>query len=481
MKFRVNVLTSLAALGIALAHAPAARAGDAAAAAAGAFIGSVLGNAVTQPRQTERVIIREQPRTVVRTVREPRPAPVVNTYEREQNRQAQVALNHFGFPAGSPDGVMGRNSRAAAAQYQAFMGAPATGYLSDYERSQLITAYNRALVGGPQNQQIMAAYGQGMRGLLLGYRDEQMGAPMPGAGAPPMMAAAPMAPAATVAAAAIAAGPSPVPAPAPAPVPAPAPQLDPITIAVADEPVAAGLPSFLAAAPEASMAGACNRVSLVTSTNGGFVTLASLKDPGVALQEQFCLARTYAIEDGDDLAAKVQGVSAADIQSKCEAFAPAMRPYIAMLSSEPAADVLDAVRGFIIKSGAAPTAIIGNARICLGVGYRTDNAELALGSALMLDAAGEAAYGEHVGHHLMQGFGAPRRADRGADWMDEAVVAMQDGATQVVAPGAPERVALLRRSLDMATGKPVDALTDVAAPVATLPSFQMPAAPASSN
>ncbi len=473
MKFRVNVITSLAALGIALTHAPVARAGDAAAAAAGAFIGSVLGNAVTQPRQTERVIIREQPRTVVRTVREPRPAPVVNTYEREQNRQAQVALNHFGFPAGSPDGVMGRNSRAAAAQYQAFMGAPATGYLSDYERSQLIAAYNRALVGGPQNQQIMAAYGQGMRGLLLGYRDEQMGVPMPGAGAPPMMAAVPMAPAATVAAAAIAA--------APAPVPAPVPQLDPITIAVADEPAAAGLPSFLAAAPEASMAGACNRVSLVTSTNGGFVTLASLKDPGVALQEQFCLARTYAIEDGDDLAAKVQGVSAAEIQSKCEAFAPAMRPYVAMLSSEPAPEVLDAVRGFIIKSGAAPTAIIGNARICLGVGYRTDNAELALGSALLLDAAGEAAYGEHVGHHLMQGFGAPRRADRGADWMDEAVAAMQGGATQVVAPGAPERVALLRRSLDMATGKPADALTDAAAPVATLPSFQMPAAPASSN
>lgn len=477
MKFRVNVITSLAALGIALTNAPVARAGDAAAAAAGAFIGSVLGNAVTQPRQTERVIIREQPRTVVRTVREPRPAPVVNTYEREQNRQAQVALNHFGFPAGSPDGVMGRNSRAAAAQYQAFMGAPATGYLSDYERSQLIAAYNRALVGGPQNQQIMAAYGQGMRGLLLGYRDEQMGVPMPGAGAPPMMAAVPMAPAATVAAAAIAAA----PAPAPAPVPAPVPQLDPITIAVADEPAAAGLPSFLAAAPEASMAGACNRVSLVTSTNGGFVTLASLKDPGVALQEQFCLARTYAIEDGDDLAAKVQGVSAAEIQSKCEAFAPAMRPYVAMLSSEPAPEVLDAVRGFIIKSGAAPAAIIGNARICLGVGYRTDNAELALGSALLLDAAGEAAYGEHVGHHLMQGFGAPRRADRGADWMDEAVAAMQGGATQVVAPGAPERVALLRRSLDMATGKPADALTDAAAPVATLPSFQMPTAPASSN
>jgi hypothetical protein len=39
------------------------------------------------------------------------------------------------------------------------------------------------------------------------------------------------------------------------------------------------------------------------STNGGFVTLATLSDPAFALKEQFCLARTYAIEDDKRLAA----------------------------------------------------------------------------------------------------------------------------------------------------------------------------------
>ena len=405
------------------------------------------------------------------------PAPAVNTYEREQNRQAQVALNHFGFPAGSPDGVMGRNSRAAVAQYQAFMGMPATGHMSDYDRTQLLSAYNRALVGGPRNQQMMAAYGQGARSLLLGYRDERMGVPMPGAG---VMAAAPMpvpmvvpqaVPVAAVAA-------SSLPAPA---APEIAPELAP-EIAPAAAVAPAGLPTFLAAAPAASMAGHCNRVSLVTSTNGGFVTLASLKDPSVALQEQFCLARTYAIEDGDDLSARVQGVSAAEIQSECEAFAPAMRPYLAMLGSEAPSEVLGSVRGFIVQTGAPPASIPGNARICLGVGYRTDNAELALGSALLLDAAGDVAYGEHVGHHLFEGFGVPRRADRGAEWMGRAIEAMRGGAARVVAPGAPERLALLSRSLDMATGKPAETLTDAAAPGgATLPGFQMPTPAGPSN
>ncbi|MBP7240522.1 MAG: peptidoglycan-binding protein [Amaricoccus sp.] len=466
-----KLLSSVLALAIAIPVAPAAHADGSAfvGGLVGGIVGSAIGNAATQRRET--VIVRQpQTRTVVRH------APVVNTYEREQNRQAQVALNHFGFPAGTPDGVMGRNSRAAAAQYQAFMGMPATGYLSDYDRTQLITAYNRALVGGPQNQQMMAAYGQGTRGLLLGYRDEQMGVPMPGA--------------TPVGATVMAAAPTPTPmAPVPAApeqvavalaAPAPAPVAEPAPVVEAAAPAEGALPDFLTAtAPDASMASVCNRVSLVTSTNGGFVTVATLKDPGFALEEQFCLARTYAIEDGERLAATVQGIPAADIRARCEAFAPAMRPYVAMLAGEPAPEVAEAVRGFIVETGAPPAQIAANARICLGVGYRTDNAELALGSALVLAAAGEAAYGEHVGHHLMQGFGVARRADRGEVWLGDAVAAMQAGATAVVAPGAPERIALLRTALTMSDGGEV--LSDAAAPAATVPTFVLPAAPASSN
>jgi peptidoglycan hydrolase-like protein with peptidoglycan-binding domain len=471
VRIQPKVLSSIVALALAMPAAPAAWADGSAfvGGLVGGIVGSAIGNAATQRRET--VVVRQAPRTVVRH------APAVNTYDREQNRQAQVALNHFGFPAGVPDGVMGRNSRAAVAQYQSYVGMPATGYLSEYDRTQLITAYNRSLVGGPQNQQMMVAYGQGMRGLLLGYRDEQIGVPMPGAAtamaaAPTVMAAAPMAAAPT---APVAAAPEPVATPLPeiaAPV---APSPEPAATVMA-----AALPDFqTTAAPDASMASACNRASLVTSTNGGFVTVASLKDPGFALEEQFCLARTYAIEEGERLAATVQGMPAAEIRTRCEAFAPAMRPYVAMLATEPAQEVTEAARGFIVETGAPPAQIAANARICLGVGYRTDNAELALGSALMLAAAGEAAYGEHVGHHLLQGFGVARRGDRAAEWLGDAVAAMSAGASQVVAPGAPERIELLRTALAMTTGREV--VTEAAAAAPASPVFVLPVAPATSN
>lgn len=423
----------------------------------GGMLGSAIGNAAQQPRTVVRTV--PETRTVVRR------APAVNTYERQRNSEVQTALNYFGFPAGVPDGVLGRNSRAAISTYQAFVGYPATGYLSEYERSFLVSAYNRALVGGPQTQQAMATYGQGPRGLLLAYRAEQQGV------APAMPA--PVAAPPTV----VFAAPEPEPAPEPvvvaAPAPTPEPEPQPERAAAP-----AQLPSFLAVeTADNSMAGHCNRVSLVTSTNGGFVTAASLTDPTVALDEQFCLARTYAIEDGDRLTASVQGVSAAEVRAQCEAFTPAMRPYIAMLGGESAERVDEAVRGFIVQTGAPPAAIAGNARICLGVGYRTDNAELALGSAMLLEAAGDAAYGEHVGHHLMLGFGVPRRGDRAMEWLDASVAAMEAGANPVVSPGAPERVALLRRSIDLTAGRSgsVEALQDAAAPAAPLPQLLPPA------
>ena len=47
-----------------------------------------------------------------------------------------------------------------------------------------------------------------------------------------------------------------------------------------------------------------------------------MSDPLQALGEQFCLARTYAVEQGDSLAGTVQGFSMAEIEEQCDAFAP---------------------------------------------------------------------------------------------------------------------------------------------------------------
>ena len=54
-------------------------------------------------------------------------APAIPSRQRYQNRQVQSALNYFGFPVGTPDGVLGSRSREAIAGYQAYLMYPATG------------------------------------------------------------------------------------------------------------------------------------------------------------------------------------------------------------------------------------------------------------------------------------------------------------------------------------------------------------------
>lgn len=446
-----------------------------------AFVGGLLGGAIgsaisNSVQQRQRPVVVER-RYVTRRA----PAPVVNSYQRQQNMQVQTALNYFGFPAGVVDGVMGANSRSAIGQYQAYLGYPATGVLTEYERVFLVSSYDRALVGGAQTAQIMAS-GQGTRGLLLAFRQEQAGVPampMPAPAAPivaaPFVVAVP-APAPAVATAA----PGPVAEPAPAPAPAPEPAA--LAVEAAAEPAdRAGLPSFLPMAAAASIDSYCNRVSLATGSNGGFVTVAAMTDPAQALGEQFCLARTYAVEQGDSLAGTVQGFSMAEMEEQCRAFAPSMAGYQARLASQEPATVRPALQDFVVSTGAPAAQMSGSARICLGVGYRTDDAEVALASAMVLVGLGEEAYGELVGHHLMNGFAAPKRPDRGLAWLSDASAALAAGATPLVARGSETHAALIEQAvaeLGGTAGKPV--LQDAAAS-APGQGFVLPAAPGPSS
>jgi peptidoglycan hydrolase-like protein with peptidoglycan-binding domain len=431
----------------ALAASPAPRA---AADGADAFVGGLLGgaigsaisNSVQQRQQQQRVYV--QPRA---TARAPR-APSVSSAQREDNRRVQTALNYFGFPAGVPDGVMGRNSRAAVANYQVFVGLPATGVLSEYDRAFLLTSYDRAIVGGPQAAQIMAQSGQGPRGLLGAYRQEALGIPVqPVVPGTQVVTVVPQAPVAAV-------------PQAPAPAVPQAPEVVEAMVQEAAPAPAKGpgglLPSFLPETAGASIAGYCNRVSIDSSANQGSYGLidAALDgfDAEQALAEQFCLARSYGIDQGESLVATVQGFTPAEMQEQCEAFAPTMRPYIMQLASEAPAAVGTSLRGFLDGTGVAPTQMSGTGRICLGIGYMTDNAELALGSALVLVALGEQPYAELVGFQLREGFGVPQRRDRGPEWLGLAVDALDGGAAPLVADPDGERVGLLAVSLDTLSG-----------------------------
>ena len=135
-----RIIACLLSTAIALGSAERAAA-DGAEAFVGGLLGSAIGTAIVNQQQQKRVVV-EQRRYVTQKPR----APIVSTYQREENRRVQTALNYFGFPAGVADGVMGANSRAAIGQYQAFLGYPATGVLSEYERAFLTSSYDLSLI-----------------------------------------------------------------------------------------------------------------------------------------------------------------------------------------------------------------------------------------------------------------------------------------------------------------------------------------------
>src|SRR6056297_2977863 len=113
----------------ALAASVALPAGRAAADFADGLVGGLVGGIIVN----ESAKARERKRTTTTTTRRVYRAPA-NTVQRQQVRETQTALNYFGFPAGTPDGVRGRNTRNAVSQFQGHMSYPVTGRLAEYER-----------------------------------------------------------------------------------------------------------------------------------------------------------------------------------------------------------------------------------------------------------------------------------------------------------------------------------------------------------
>lgn len=389
---------------------------------AGAIVGGVVGHALTKESQ------RKKSASQSTTTRQYNTIPST-----QEGREIQASLNYFGFDAGAVDGQIGRRSRGAISSYQAYLGYPATGALSPFEQDLLVSSYNRAQAGGYTTTQQAAALPDGTRGLLKVYRDELAG----GAAAPTE------------------------------------------TLATATDPSGdteqstSVLPSFMGdGAPQKSLAAHCNQVSLVTNSNGGFTTEAQMTDANFALNEQFCLARTYSIAQGQELAAKVTGYTTEQITQQCEAFGPALKDQVDALSYEPQDVVTRDVGAFVMSTGMSPSQLKGTARICLGVGYRTDNMEVALASALILFSMGEGVYGELMGHHLAQGFGATQDVNLALGWYEKSWEAHNSGATAVFAPGQPERNTLVHNAALAVSGNGEQASSSVT-PTSALPTFSV--------
>ena len=236
---------------------------------------------------------------------------------------------------------------------------------------------------------------------------------------------------------------------------------------------ASGLPTFLGGdVTQASLASHCNKVSLLTNSNGGFTSAAGMTDAAFALNEQFCLARTYAIAQGEDMATKVPGFTPQQIAAQCEGFGPAMKDHISALSLKPRDEVLQAVGSFVLATGMAPAQLIGTSKICLSVGYRTDNMDVAIGSALLLVALGDHVYAELLGHHLAQRFGTSQRLDLALGWFEMGLEALDGGATAAFVPGQPDRADLIRKAAYTLGGRAGLAVPDSPAALQPLRCFR---------
>lgn len=250
-----------------------------------------------------------------------------------------------------------------------------------------------------------------------------------------------------------------------APAPAPA---APVAVAAAP-----AIPTFTIAAPvqeQRSLSSFCSKVGLLSGANGGLTEISADANPTVALGEQFCLGRAFAIDAAENMLTKVVGVTQEQVQAQCAAFGPVMRPYVTALSEKPHTAVLGDIAGFVLNAGMTPSDLQSTGTICLGIGYRSDDMEAALGSALLLTALDSRPYAELVGHHLMQGFGTQASDVQATGWFEVALSALERGATPVFAPEIDDRAAILRWAIAAKTGAGAP-VVPAAAPVGGLPTF----------
>ena len=350
--------------------------------------------------------------------------------ERQANMNVQGALNGFGFDVGQLDGALGPRSRAAISQYQAYMGYPPSGYLDENQRAILLGSYSRLQAGeGVRYPQVIAA--EGTRGLLRAFNDPNSIARY--GVAPTVSPEAPQAPAPNY--------------PGTAPqgyagraTPSPPPHLPAATTLAPLEAVGA--------APS-SMADRCEMVQLTTRTNQGVISAADMSDPAQALSEQFCAARDYAMSVGQTLSTQVNA-SGDQLAQSCEQIATAMDPVVAALAADtPEAVAAEAAARNREIGIADATSASTYGQICLGLGYRQDNAEMALAANLMLVGAGYMPFGEMLGHHLREGFGVPAANGAAVPWYNASLAALDGGAQPMFLPTkSADRAAVIRAAVE---------------------------------
>lgn len=319
------------------------------------------------------------------------PPPKVDHAERRRNREVQTALNSFGFNPGNADGILGRKSRGAISGLQGYMGWTPTGYLDAYQRGVLVDAHARFRSGaGNYPPYSHAVARDGVRGFVKavanpGYLDSVQ----------------------------------------PHVPPPPQPR---------DQGPISGENPFPKAETLVSMTQHCEIVDLSTQTNGALQTAASMTDPAQALDELFCEGHSYAQAEAHGLLAKARATEDSLMQD-CAAIRDAIAPEVAdLLAQGPQAATAHMAQRTASLGLKDPDTVSGYGKLCLGLGYRGDDADMALASALILLGAGKTPYAEIIAHHMRSGFGTDPSPESATHWYAAAFGALANGAMPEIAP-----------------------------------------------
>lgn len=150
---------------------------------------------------------------------------------------------------------------------------------------------------------------------------------------------------------------------------------------------------------------------------------ASAAEPSMeqTLQPLFCSATQAAMAQSDTIVASVAGFTPAQIEAQCLGFAPALSSVVASISNGPASDVVQSAAEFIARTGQDPVEMSGIAEVCLGVGYRLDTLDLAIGSAVLLTALDAPIYAEYTAYHLALGLGTDQDPILARSWFEGAM------------------------------------------------------------
>ena len=501
-----------AILATALITTPAARvaASDLVNGIVGGIIGGAIVSGATRNKPTKRVYVNNG-------------NSAARAATRAANRETQTALNYFGYPAGTPDGVLGRRSRAAISSMQAYLGNPVTGKLTAFERDILVGAYHRGISGSYETVQMVSKSPDGARSLLAAQRDIMTGNTTPTrrtvgyAGLPLEVSDAVdeiaessdpsaeqllqrsgfiqladlngdgntdyimdtsfsgssfwcnAAQCKSIVFVSTAEGyrrndllqANPTPANfncigGSCTVNSTVLASTETTVEAAPtETVATSLPSLgtlgTFGTPPFSMAAHCNKVAMASGNEGMIIDAAAITDPAKVLDQQFCVARQSAMDDETRMIRQL-GVTLAQVDSQCAQYGEVLKPYVASLSLKRRSEMMSDMAGFVASAGIDPAQLQTTAKVCVGAGYRLDNAEMALGTGLLLVQLGDLPYGELMGHHLHAGLGVSVRESLALDWFNASIAALDDGAPVVFAPNQFGRTSLIAAAVTNLAG-----------------------------